>query len=57
MIIPDVHGRSFWKGAVASCPDAEIVFLGDYLDTYANEHISEQTAMDVFKEIIDIKRA
>ena len=31
-IIPDIHGRVFWKKAVDSASkDDTIVFLGDYL--------------------------
>ena len=34
-IIPDIHGRVFWKKAVDSASkDDTIVFLGDYLDMY-----------------------
>ena len=34
IIIPDVHGRSFWKSAPK---DAKLIFLGDYLDPYLSE--------------------
>lgn len=38
IIIPDIHGRTFWKEAVAERkPDETVVFLGDYLDPYAHE--------------------
>ena len=40
LVIPDVHGRSFWKNAVAQNTDIPIIFLGDYLDPYAHENIS-----------------
>ena len=34
-IIPDIHGRVFWKKAVDSASkDDTIVFLGNYLDVY-----------------------
>lgn len=34
-IIPDIHGRVFWKKAVDSASkDDTIVFFGDYLDMY-----------------------
>ena len=37
LLIPDVHGRYFWKGPVKETlenTNAKIVFLGDYLDVY-----------------------
>lgn len=34
IIIPDVHGRNFWKSAPK---DANLIFLGDYLDPYLDE--------------------
>lgn len=37
IVIPDVHGRSFWRSAVQGREDEEIIFLGDYLDPYDYE--------------------
>ena len=40
LLIPDVHGRHFWKGPVKETlenTNAKIVFLGDYLDVYPQE--------------------
>lgn len=39
LVIPDVHGRKFWREAVASNVGKvdKIIFLGDYLDPYHNE--------------------
>lgn len=40
LIIPDVHGRVFWKKPVEEVlegSDAKIIFLGDYLDPYLYE--------------------
>lgn len=35
VIIPDVHGRDFWKKAIPlQNNDTELVFLGDYFDPY-----------------------
>ena len=71
LIIPDVHGRDFWKRPVEetlSSTDAQVVFLGDYLDPYPWEWERpdippavarvkcRQDALDRFKEILDIKR-
>lgn len=52
VVIPDVHGRSFWKEAVEKYPDAEKIFLGDYLDPYPDEGISKEKALENFKEIL-----
>lgn len=57
IIIPDVHGRKFWKDAMGlECPK---VFLGDYLDPYDDEgvEIGGQEALDNFREIIDYASA
>ena len=32
--IGDIHGRTTWEGIVKAHPDAQFVFLGDYLDPY-----------------------
>ncbi|MDE6339063.1 MAG: metallophosphoesterase [Muribaculaceae bacterium] len=53
LIIPDVHGRKFWKEAVARYPDADTIFLGDYHDPYPDEGISEQESLENFKEIVE----
>jgi len=57
LIVPDVHGRTFWKEAVSRYPDIPVVFLGDYLDPYRNriEKISSQFALRNFQEILEYK--
>lgn len=57
LIIPDVHGRTFWKDAVMKYPDVPVIFLGDYLDPYNNciEHISSRFAISNFLEILEYK--
>ena len=57
LIIPDVHGRTFWKDAVEAHSDVPTVFLGDYLDQYAQEKITDKEAMDVFMYILAHKAA
>ena len=57
IIIPDVHGREFWKEVVRGKETSEIVFLGDYLDPYAFEGISTDKAWDIFMEIVEFKKA
>ena len=57
VIIPDIHGRDFWREAVRLRPDAELVFLGDYLDPYPHEQISRDTAFKGLQDIIAFKEA
>ena len=57
IILPDIHGRTFWKDAVKGHEEDEIIFLGDYLDPYFEEDISCVDALDNFKEIIEFKKA
>lgn len=58
LVIPDVHGRGFWKDAVKRHATVPVVFLGDYLDPYHNhiEDISTDDAIKNFKEILEFKR-
>lgn len=56
LIVPDVHGREFWKGPLISYPDDPVIFLGDYLDPYDEEGISREKAIEVFMEIIALKK-
>lgn len=61
LIIPDVHGRTFWKKPVyehRNKEDIHIVFLGDYLDAYKNfEGISDEDAIANFEEIIEVTKS
>lgn len=61
IIIPDVHGRTFWREPVKKYKNVEgvhIVFLGDYLDPYENiDFIYKAEAIAVFEEIIDEARS
>lgn len=57
IIIPDIHGRSFWKNAVKGRETEDIVFLGDYLDPYSYEGISRGITLANFKEILDFKHS
>ena len=56
VIIPDVHGRSFWRTAVKAHPYDEYVFLGDYLDPYPDEGISQEEAFNGLIDITDFKQ-
>ena len=56
-IISDVHGRQFWKDVIPRKDEFEkIIFLGDYLDPYGFEGISNLNALDNFKEILEFKK-
>ncbi len=52
IVIPDVHGRTFWKDAVFGNEDKDIIFLGDYVDPYSSEGITHYDALENFKEIM-----
>ena len=63
LIIPDVHGRDFWREPVKKVledTNAHIVFIGDYTDGYPTEWESNfdyrQHTVDNFKEIIEMKK-
>lgn len=63
LIIPDVHGRDFWRDSVIKTltnTSANIVFLGDYTDPYSSEWAPNfdyrQHTVDNFKEIIELKK-
>ena len=56
VIIPDVHGRDFWRDAVRDNPDGEFLFLGDYLDPYELEGISEAEAFRGLEDILEFKK-
>lgn len=57
LIIPDVHGRTFWKKAVESGDYAKMVFLGDYVDAYEDEGISRKEELENFIQILQLKVA
>ena len=61
LLIPDIHGRIFWKEAIEyyskeKYPNLVIVFLGDYVDPYDFEGITRKDAIDNFKEIIKLAK-
>ena len=57
IIIPDIHGRTFWKEAMpyveAGTP---CIFLGDYVDPYGDEGISGLDALKNLREILAFAR-
>ena len=57
LIIPDVHGRTFWKNAVEVETWGTIIFLGDYVDPYFRDGIDDQESLYNFHEILDYSRS
>lgn len=63
LIIPDVHGRDFWREPVLNTLDktnAHIVFLGDYVDAYPFEFDKDvdyhELVINGLTEIIELKK-
>lgn len=57
IIVPDVHGRTFWRLAKEKINEIDrVVFLGDYLDPYPVEDISPEKAIEELKKIINFKK-
>ena len=57
IIIPDVHGRDFWRDAVRENPGGRFIFLGDYLDPYGDEGVTLPEAFRGLQEIVSLKEA
>ena len=56
LIVPDVHGRTFWHKAEELIDEVDqVVFLGDYLDPYPHEGISFDDALVEFTLILLFK--
>ena len=56
-VVGDVHGRVFWTDVCSRVEDFDkIVFLGDYVSPYPHEGISNERAIEVFKEVLDFKK-
>lgn len=59
LILPDIHGRRFWKDAIErfpknDYPNIKIVFLGDYVDPYVEyDGITQEEAFVNFEELLD----
>lgn len=54
IIFPDIHGRKFWKivsRKYLGRPEFGYIFLGDYLDPYDFEGITEKEALDNFLDM------
>lgn len=59
LVIPDVHGRNFWKPAVEkyAAKVRKIIFTGDYHDPYEKEGISRKTSIENFEHILSFYEA
>jgi hypothetical protein len=58
VVVPDVHGRTFWKSlndVIDDEPNFPIIFLGDYTDPYPQEGITEEECYTNFLDILDFK--
>ena len=56
LVIPDVHGRTFWHVAKEIVDNVDkVVFLGDYLDPYPEENITPDDALIEFCKILEFK--
>ena len=56
IVIPDVHGRDFWRSAVRGRKEEKIIFLGDYVDPYSWEGITPHGAFLELQDIIEFKK-
>lgn len=58
IVIPDIHGRTFWKKPVTKAlEDGEnIIFLGDYVDPYEYEEVPKGGLVPLLERVIRIKR-
>ena len=55
-IIPDVHGRPFWRDAVKDVEVTPVIFLGDYLDPYPQDIVTWEDAIQGLNDIIELKK-
>jgi len=56
IVLPDIHGRDFWKDAVKGHENELIIFLGDYTDPYNYEGITKEKCLESIKEVIAFKK-
>lgn len=56
-VVPDVHGKSFWKAAKENIDSVdEVIFLGDYLDSYTFKGLANrEIELNNFLEILKFK--
>lgn len=57
ILIPDIHGRTFWKEAIPYIESGiQCIFLGDYTDPYPSEGISSHDTLLNLREILVFAR-
>lgn len=54
LLVPDVHGRDFWREPVMANLDKKIVFMGDYVDPFPDEKITGEKVVSTLLEIISL---
>ena len=61
IVVPDVHGRPFWRDVLPFVGKVPIVFLGDYLDPYYDDAVvfkmTQEIVIQNFEEIINLKKS
>ncbi len=59
IIVPDVHGRTFWRKTIELIDNVDkVIFLGDYLDPYPDiDGIFPHEALIEFKNILEFKKS
>lgn len=58
IIVPDVHGRRFWRDAIKCAQNGcNVVFLGDYLDPYQQDGVTPESAICELVDILELKRS
>lgn len=58
LVIPDVHGRTFWRETVENNIDKveRVIFLGDYFDPYPDENCEKESDLiSMLQDIIEVK--
>lgn len=57
LVVPDIHGRVFWRKVLDASEDLEVVFLGDYFDPYPFEDIGYSQAFQQFDDIVQFAKS
>lgn len=59
LIIPDLHGRAFFRDALSEAvrDNVEVVCLGDYIDPYVEDGITNDEAFSILEELLEVKKA
>lgn len=58
LVVPDLHGRDFWKQPFQNNPDADkIIFLGDYVDSFDHSKEMDDQMVANLHSIIELKKA